>query len=335
MTHSLEELRTVLQAVYGHNSKPPKPLQLVEPLYRLGLGDIGADDAAALAGTTRRRIEALLAAADPIGTLVGPVPEFTLDVDTRVRGTLGQLLIGLMAERVFVELWNVALGIGDLTLRDDRQARGDTDFLVDDDRGRQVFRINIKFHGSSFRRARELVGLDPDDTFALATYKIHSALQKQEAEHLPYIFVVVGVRGLTGVVVGESIPDPLVRLVALAHGSKRITGKRSIEDATVTRIVDEPSAFAIASHIARFQSQIREAEWRVISARRADQLLRDMLYERAYALRVRAFARNYGGAELDMHFSVSRDLHPIQDLFGVLREHGMPGLVSRLERGTL
>ncbi len=37
-------------------------------------------------------------------------------------------------------------------------------------------------------KAAELVGLDPSDCFALATYKIYQGLQKQEEEVLPYLF---------------------------------------------------------------------------------------------------------------------------------------------------
>ena len=74
---------------------------------------------------------------------------------------------------------------------------------------------------------------------------------------------------------------------------------------------------------------------RELSARRADNLLREKLFERAYALRVPRFAQNYRGAELDMHFSLSSDLTPLTEFLEVLREYGMPGLVSRLERGTL
>jgi hypothetical protein len=272
---------------------------------------------------------------DPLGDLVGDLPPFTPELDTRVRATLGQLVIGQLAEQVFEALWVGALGEDDLRLRDDRGSRSDTDFLVEDSSGRQVFRLNIKFHGSTFRNAAEMVGLDPADTFALATYKIHGALQKQEAEHLPYIFVVIGVRGLTGAAVGALLPDELVRLVALAHGSKHVQGKRGVEEAVVARVLDHPDAYDLGARLAAILSDLGQAEWRVISARRADKLLRDLLFERAYALRVRAFAQNYRGAELDMHFSIREDLHPLQELLDTLRDHGMPGLVSRLERGTL
>jgi hypothetical protein len=171
--------------------------------------------------------------------------------------------------------------------------------------------------------------------FALATYKIYGALVKQDQEHLPYIFVVVGVRGLTGASVGEILPEELVRLAVTTQLSKKVTGKRNIEEAIVSRVANAPAAYGLQARIRELEDQIRQAEWRVISARRADQLLRQMLFDRAYALRVRGFTRNYAGAELDMHFSVSADLHPLTELFDTLGEHGMTGLVSRLERGTL
>ena len=57
-------------------------------------------------------------------------------------------------------------------LRDLREGRTDTDYRLYNGRGRPIYRVNIKFHGSPFRRAPEMVGLESDDCFALATYKI-------------------------------------------------------------------------------------------------------------------------------------------------------------------
>lgn len=334
MILSLEVLRGVLGEVFPNNDLP-KPFGLIEPAIAFREGRTTLAEAAHAGRTTRARIAVLAKSGDLLADLVGPVTELTDVLEAKARSTLGQLLIGQMAEQVFEDLWVTALGERDLRLRDDRAARTDTDFLVDDPSGRQVFRLNIKFHGSTFRKAAEMVGLDPLDTFALATYKIHGALEKQEAEHLPYIFVVIGVRGLTGGTVGSLVPADLVRLVALAHGSKRVQRKRSIEESVVGRLLDHPDAYGLRADIAGMMTELRQSEWRVISARRADSLLRTLLFKRAYALRVRAFAQNYRGAELDMHFSVSQDLHPLQELFDALRDHGMPGLVSRLERGTL
>lgn len=235
---------------------------------------------------------------------------------------------------MFEEFYREKVGTAELELRDDRSTRGDTDYFFNGS-GRQVFRINIKFHGSQFRRAKELVGLDPEDCFALATYKIHSALQKQEAEHLPYIFVIVGVPGLTGPVVGAEVPEDLVGFCALVRDAKALTGVRTVEDRIVDRLIEDPGLFGLTESLSGFRSRIEGAGWSVLSARRAFQLVGEMLFHRVYALRVRSFARNFRGAELDMHFSLSSDLHPLTEFLAVLRDYGMPGLVTRLERGTI
>jgi len=38
--------------------------------------------------------------------------------------------------------------------------------------------------------------------------------------------------------------------------------------------------------------------------------------------------------ELDMHFSISQDLHPLEELLRVLRDGGLKTLMVYLERGT-
>jgi hypothetical protein len=267
--------------------------------------------------------------------LFGERPDDYANQAARVRATIGQLIIGNLAERVFEDTYRDTVGTTELRLQDDRSGGGDTDYLVLNGQDRRVFRLNIKFHGSQFRNAEVLVGLAPEDCFALATYKIYSALQKQEREHLPYIFVVVGVPNLTGATVGIALPDDVVEFATLARSARRMTGKRKIEDAIVGAITSRPDQFRLRETLSGYTQQIRDAGWRVISARRASELLKALLFERVYALRVRGFAMNYRGAEVDMHFSISRDLQPLAELLQVLRDHGLPGLSVRLERGTL
>lgn len=335
MITNLEDLRRVLALIFP-GSAPPKPLHLVEAVTRVGAGAATLAEAARAAGTTPARLRQLAEAADPAAEVLGSsIGELSSAPDTRVRGILGQLVIGNIAERVFEDFYRSTVGTGELELRDDRGARGDTDYLVLNGSGRQVFRLNIKFHGSQFRRAKELVGLDPEDCFALATYKIHGALVKQNTEHLPYIFVIVGVPGLTGAIVGASIPDELVQLCLITSQSRLVTGKRTIEDQIVDRLVSDPDAFAFRSAVDEYFGLIQQAGWFVLSARRASNLLKENLFERAFALRVPRFALNYRGAELDMHFSLSEDLRPLDEMLLILRDRGMPGLVSHLERGTL
>jgi hypothetical protein len=79
--------------------------------------------------------------------------------------------------------------------------------------------------------------------------------------------------------------------------------------------------------------RIMNAEWYVLSARRADKLLRALLFDRVFALRVRNFARAFGRAELDMHFSLSGDLIPLRQYLATLREEGPQKITTLLERG--
>ena len=248
---------------------------------------------------------------------------------------IGQLVLGELAERAFESIYKQTMGTDELILEDSREARNETDYRVLNGQRRPVFRINIKFHGTPFRKAKELVGLDSEDCFALATYKIYQGLQKHESERLPYVFVIVGVAGLTGASVGASIPEDLAHLISLVHKASRISGKRSIEERIVAHLLDAESSEAFRVELARFQEEILAAGWYALSARRADRLLRDKLFDRVFAVRVPRFTRNYRNAELDMHFSLTQDLTPLKQFLQDARERGLHGLAVDLERGVV
>jgi len=89
------------------------------------------------------------------------------------------------------------------------------------------------------------------------------------------------------------------------------------------------------TELTRFREEIEAADWYALSARRADRLLRDKLFDRVYAVRVRAFARNYRNAELDMHFSLTKDLTPLKTFLASAKERGLHGLAVDLERGEI
>jgi hypothetical protein len=203
------------------------------------------------------------------------------------RRILGQTLLGELAERAFEQRYPRRFPDTEFAVQDDRGSRSDTDYRVLNGRGRPIFRINIKFHGTLFRNAQDLVGLAPEDCFALGTYKIWGALQKQEAEHLPYIFIVVSVPDMTAAVAGAEMPEDLVWLAAVVKAARRISRKRAVEERIVQSVLDAGSPV-----VSEFGARLESAPWKAISARRADSLVRQKLYERVYALRVRGFARN-------------------------------------------
>lgn len=331
---NVEDLQKVLARLYG-KALAPKPFLMLRSLERLKAGEPLPQLAKELR-TTSKHLQALADAPDPVAQTLGTDLATAASDDRmkKARAILGQLLLGVIAERAFEEIYRTTMGTSELRLEDDRESRSDTDYRVVNGSGRPVFRINIKFHGTRFRNATDLVGLDPADCFALATYKIYQALQKQEKEVLPYIFAIVGVADLTGVRVGEAIPEDLVHLNSLILGSK-FSGKRDVEDRIVLHLLDSEQPDSVRMSIAQFAEQIKIAEWRVISARKANQLLREKLFERVFAVRVRAFARNYRNAELDMHFSLKEDLTRLEEFLDLLKTHGLHGLTARLERGLV
>ncbi len=328
MITSPEGLLAIAEDVFSDNL--PRPFLILENLNRVDAGEdlrVVAKDAR----TTRKKLEEIAAATDPVEAIFGMKlsEAYSTDLLRKARNGVGQLTLGVIAERVFEEIYNDRMRQRGLHLEDARDSRNETDYRVLNGNRKPMFRINIKFYGSPFRNAMDLVGLSPADCFALATYKIHQALVKQDEEHIPYVFVIVGVQDLTGEKVGDAVQDDLAHLASFVKNAPKMTGKRSAEE----RIVDYVLATSKEA-VGGFADEIRNAEWYVLSARRADNLLREKLFQRVYAVRVRAFASNYRRAEVDMHFSVSEDLTKLDDFLEALEEHGPVGLTARLERGT-
>jgi hypothetical protein len=214
-----------------------------------------------------------------------------------------------------------------MQLLDQRESRNDTDYRLVNGTGRPLYRINIKFHGSLFRNAKEVVGLEPADCFPLATYKIESSLAKQDKEHLPYIFVVVTGSEISADSIGGELPK---ELVFATHYGKMIisSGKRLLEERIVQRfVVSEHQRFT------RVVDAIQRARWYLFSARRAEETMKSKLFQRAYALRTRSFNRAYRNAEIDMHLSFSDDMIPLQQFLDIIANEGHFKLAGMLERG--
>lgn len=320
----------VLRRLYGSEGWP-RPFHILRAvdLVREGMHPANA---ARDAGTTRRRVLDLAGLADPITEILG-VSAAAVSQDDReaAKRGLAQMLLGRAAELAFEDIYRTEMGAREFELVDLHEGRTDTDYRLLNGQGRPLYRINIKFTGSTFRRAPELVGLAPDDCFPLATYKIFAALKKQEQEHLPYIFLAVFVRALNVDTIGGLLPADAIGLLAwMRRSRKNGLPRRAIEDRTVGRLAaDRTQAFQMV------YGPIRDAGWYVLSARKADKLMRDLLFDRIYALKIRGFAQQFRGAELDMHFSLAADLVPLKRFLDILREGGQTMVATMMERGTI
>ena len=318
----------VLEKLFG-DSTWPDAVRYAEGVSLVRRGE-SVGDAARRIRTAPRYLEPLLKP-NGLWQIFGLEPEeLTQKAVSQARGALGQMLLGRVAENVFVDLYRMAIQTEELELVNLASEGTDTDYRVLDGRGRPVFRINIKFFGSQFRRAAEMVGLAPEDCFALATYKIRGAVDKQDEEHLPFCFAIVGVPGLTGDAVGGLFPNDLLTVATLVHASPRLTAKRKFEDA----IIDYAVRIPLALYETTYQ-QVRQAQWYILSARRAEDLLKAKLWDRVFALRVRNFTRTFPSAEVDMHFSLREDLTPLEQFLDALQRGGPPMASTLLERGRL
>jgi hypothetical protein len=320
-----KKLLEILRRLYPSTAWP-KPFNLLQGKLSVKRR-VSMNEAARAVGTTGVHLQRFLDRKDTRTALWGAERP---DEDTKkyARQMLGNLIVGKCAEITFEELYKQHTQTTELELRDLREGRSDTDYRLFNGRGRPVYRVNIKFHGSVFRRAQEMVDLVPEDCFALATYKIHGALQKQQRDELPYIFVIVSVPHLTAESIGAGVPEEIQEFVSWITASDNVPAKRDIED----RVVDVLQAEGHPAFSSTRQ-RIASAKWYVLGAKKADRLLRTLLFERVFALRTRNFSRQFRGAELDMHFSLSRDLTPLSTYLDTLREAGYPRVTTLLERG--
>lgn len=325
-----DELVALLRGLFGGEALP-KPFDLLE----IARGAAREPGGPKLSPAAKRLLAEIVGSKRPLETALGLPEGFRADAKLRQRAQmmLGRLLLGVVAERAFESIYETTLGTTELALEDARGARDDTDYRVLNGKGRPVFRINIKFHGTLFQKARDLVGLEPEDCFALATYKIKQGLDKQDKEFLPYVFVVVSCP-VSALDIGAAIPAEFVDLACAVYASKKISGKRKLEEKIVEHLA-AGRARTFSRVLGDLEEKLAVAPWRTISARRADNLLRELLFERVYAVRVRAFNRNYRNAEVDMHLSLARDMTPLGDLLREIGEIGLHGVASKLERGRL
>lgn len=320
-----EQLIHTLERIFNQENWPsPFPVisEVGKPHSAVEIADLARSY-----GLTRKRVTEILGAEDPVVALFGSsTPDER--ASKRARQILGNLIVGRCAEIEFVDRYRREAATNELNLIDVREGRSDTDYRLLNGRGRPVYRINIKFVGSVFRRAQELVGIEPTDCFALATYKINAALQKQEADRLPFLFIIVSVPGLSADSIGARADDDTLEFLGLLSQAKGIKGKRDIEDRVVANLEAQQNPAFV-----EILDRIRHGSWHVLSARRADKLLREKLFDRVYALRIRGFAQQFRGAELDMHFSLSNDLTTLEAYLHKLQESGYPMVTTMLERG--
>ncbi len=278
-------------------------------------------------------LQELVESVDKVRTVLGVNVPDVKDWDRKDAAQgLGQMLVGRCAEMAFPEVFQAELtkiGLRDYVLTDSREDRSTTDFRLFNGTGLPIYRFNVKYHGSLFARAQDLVGLEPEDCFALATYKIYLANQKSEKDHLPYIFAIVGVRDIAAASVGEEFADEITeRMSLIKAATKRGFSKKDIEDAIIDTVVSQDLPI-----VKTLLDKIKSEAWYILSGFKAHALLKNLMFKRCYALVTPRFTFQFKGAEVDMHFSISQDLVPLNEFLRVMKEGGIQKVTTMLATG--
>ena len=116
MLTSADELLDLLLAVFP-DEPPPKPFNLLwaTALIKNQGGELPI--AARRAKVAPRRLASVLEAQDLLAASLGSsLPAIELDLETRTRQSLGQLVIGNLAERAFEEIYRESIGTTELEL---------------------------------------------------------------------------------------------------------------------------------------------------------------------------------------------------------------------------
>jgi hypothetical protein len=299
----------------------PKRLMQVRPLLRLDAGE-SVDQVAPGSGYTRKRLVVWYQAiqAEGLAHWLGKKRVPDSERLARARSGIAQMLLGTLAERHFEDVSTGRLRADGYRIEDERVGRTDTDYRLLDPDDRPICRLNIKFHGTLFRQAAEYVSLPPEDCFALATYKIHGALQRQQQERLPFVFLIISVPDSPRELIERNVSNDWAWLAAMSG--------RLEEERIAARLAAEPWADVV-------KERIRASAFRVISARRAYGLLREQLFERVHALRLRGFNQLFRGAEINMHLSLSAEMIEYSQLLDLISERGPLEVAVRLDRGEI
>lgn len=121
------------------------------------------------------------------GAIVHPAGESVLEKGSRWNNRFANLVSGRFTEKLFHQTYVKDLKKLGLSLTETTAEHDWLDFLIEEPSEGFILGINVKNAGVQFRSAAERVGLDPEDTLPIATYKIFGSTTKEG--HIPLIYV--------------------------------------------------------------------------------------------------------------------------------------------------
>jgi hypothetical protein len=206
-----------------------------------------------------------------------------------------------------------------LTYSDDRESgHGFRDFTIHE--GELELPINIKNAGTRFMRAKELVGLDPDDCIPIPAYKAHGALEAN-----PNLLYLVSV--------DYDLVSSLDRLLPTLLTSEEALVWDLLNDHKGSLLRDAEDRFIFATvrkYWEELKSVARNTPFNVISARRAIRILR-VKPKRTPGIGLPAWGTSARG-EVNVHISIQQETTPWREVGEHISSGGVASIVSAVNR---
>jgi hypothetical protein len=233
-----------------------------------------------------------------------------------------KLFPATVTEERFVELLDAfCSSMQATTYTDDRDSRGLTDFTIIED-GLKL-PINVKNAGTRFEKAKELVGIDPNDCFPIPAYKAFSAV---EAE--PNLVYVVSIDYDLVNELGSLLP-------ALFGDEERITWD-ILNRYAGARLRDGEDQFVfsiVKKYWSRIKAVVADEPYQVISARKAIRILHKEP-RRTPGIGLRAWGTG-ASAEVNVHICASTETTPWDSITERISREGLAGILGAINRKSI
>jgi hypothetical protein len=186
--------------------------------------------------------------------------------------------------------------------------------------GTESLPINVKTASTPFQKARDLVGLEPDDCIPIPVYKASGAL-----EALPNLLYVVSVDFTLVATLDRLLPElfsPDERIVWDVLNKHEGARLRTAEDAFVFSMVRR--------HWDRIRETIVNNPFHAVSARKSIRVLQTKP-KRTPGIGLRAWGTG-ANAEVNVHLSIREDTTPWRDVATRIEERSLSDVIAAINR---
>ncbi len=231
-----------------------------------------------------------------------------------------KLFPAAIAEERFFELLDELRKLRPALDYEDQRKSGHTLLDVKLREGKQELPINIKTATTAFNRAKDLVGIEPEDCLPIPAYKANGALE----EHPDLVYIITVDYKLLGIL------DPL--LASLFTRDEAIAWRllHDYAGAHVRSAEDEFVQSVIKRHWPTIKAKVDHPPFHVISARKAIRILQT-IPKRTPGIGLRAWGTG-ARAEVNVHLSIKSDTKPWLEIRDRIKAHGVESILKAINK---